>query len=107
MMPDFSEMIKKAKEMQEKMKEAQDNIKNIQVEGSSGGNLVKIVMSGDYEIKSIIVSEEAKKEKTDILLDLIIAAYNNAKENLKRKSNDELSKITGGIIPGDLNFPLK
>ena len=107
MMPDFSEMIKKAKEMQEKMKEAQDNIKNIQVEGSSGGDLVKIIMSGDYEIKSIIVSEEAKKEKTDILLDLIIAAYNNAKENLKRKSNDELSKITGGIIPGDLNFPLK
>ena len=107
MMPDFSEMIKKAKEMQEKMKEAQDNIKNIQVEGSSGGNLVKIIMSGDYEIKSIIVSEEAKKEKTDILLDLIIAAYNNAKENLKRKSNDELSKITGGIIPSDLNFPLK
>ena len=92
-MPDFSEMIKKAKEMQEKMKEAQDNIKNIQVEGSSGGNLVKIIMSGDYEIKSIIVSEEAKKEKTDILLDLIIAAYNNAKENLKRKSNEELSKI--------------
>ena len=106
-MPDFSEMIKKAKEMQEKMKEAQDNIKNIQVEGSSGGDLVKIIMSGDYEIKSIIVSEEAKKEKTDILLDLIIAAYNNAKENLKRKSNDELSKITGGIIPSDLNFPLK
>ena len=63
MMPDFSEMIKKAKEMQEKMKEAQDNIKNIQVEGSSGGNLVKIIMSGDYEIKSIIVSEEAKKER--------------------------------------------
>ena len=82
-MPDFSEMIKKAKEMQEKMKEAQDNIKNIQVEGSSGGDLVKIIMSGDYEIKSIIVSEEAKKEKTDILLDLIIAAFNNAKENLK------------------------
>ena len=51
MMPDFSEMIKKAKEMQEKMKEAQDNIKNIQVEGSSGGDLVKIIMSGDYEIK--------------------------------------------------------
>tara|TARA_B100001121_G_C18220115_1_gene403249 strand:+ start:33 stop:356 length:324 start_codon:yes stop_codon:yes gene_type:complete len=107
-MPDFSEMIKKAKEMQEKMKEAQDNIKNIQVEGSSGGNLVRIIMSGDYEIKSIIVSEEAKKEKIDILLDLIIAAYNNAKENLKRKSNEELSKITGGInLPSDLNFPLK
>ena len=106
-MTNFTDMLSKAKEMQEKMKEAQDNIKNIQVEGSSGGDLVKIIMSGDYEIKSIIVSEEAKKEKTDILLDLIIAAYNNAKENLKRKSNEELSKITGGINPSDLNFPLK
>ena len=105
-MPDFSEMIKKAKEMQEKMKEAQDNIKNIQVEGSSGGNLVKIIMSGDYEIKSIIVSEEAKKEKTDILLDLIIAAYNNAKENLKKKSAEELSKVTGGLnLPLDFKLP--
>ena len=106
MMPDFSEMIKKAKEMQEKMKEAQDNIKNIQVEGSSGGDLVKIIMSGDYEIKSIIVSEEAKKEKTDILLDLIIAAYNNAKENLKKKSAEELSKVTGGLnLPKDFKLP--
>ena len=105
-MPDFSEMIKKAKEMQEKMKEAQENIKNIQVEGSSGGNLVKIIMSGDYEIKSIIVSEEAKKEKTDILLDLIIAAYNNAKENLKKKSSEELSKVTGGLnLPLDFKLP--
>ena len=41
-------------------------------------------MSGDYEIKSIEISEEAKKEKQEIINDLIIAAYNNAKENLKK-----------------------
>ena len=61
-MPNFNDMLSKAKEMQEKMKEAQDIIKNIEVEGSSGGNLVKIILTGDYEIKSILLSEEAKKE---------------------------------------------
>ena len=60
-------------------------IKNIQVEGVSGGNLVKVVLSGDYELKSIVISESAKNESQDIINDLIIAAYNNAKDNLKKK----------------------
>ena len=67
----------------------------------SGGNLVKVILSGDYEIKLIEISEEAKKESQEIINDLIIAAYNNAKENLKKKSAEELSKVTGG-----LNLPL-
>tara|TARA_B100001027_G_scaffold211307_1_gene179356 strand:- start:315 stop:635 length:321 start_codon:yes stop_codon:yes gene_type:complete len=105
-MTDFSDMLKKAKAMQEKMKEAQNQIKNIQVEGLSGGNLVKVKLSGDYELKSIEISEDAKKESQDIINDLIIAAYNNAKENLKKKSAEELSKITGGInLPLDFKLP--
>ena len=105
-MADFSEMLQKAKQMQQKMKEAQDEIKNIQVEGVSGGNLVKVILSGDYELKSILISENAKKESQEIINDLIIAAYNNAKENLKKKSSEELEKITGGIkLPFDIKFP--
>ena len=105
-MPDFTDMLSKAKAMQVKMKEAQDAIKNIQVEGVSGGNLVKVVLSGDYELKSIYISDNAKKESQDIINDLIIAAYNNAKENLKKRSSEELSKITGGInLPFDIKFP--
>ena len=65
----------------EKMKEAQDLIKKIEVEGQSGGNLVKVILTGDYELKSIIITEEAKKEEQEIINDLIKAAYNNAKEN--------------------------
>mgnify|MGYP001989030777 CR=1 FL=1 len=49
--------------MQAKMKAAQDSIKNIEAVGESGGNLVKVILTGDYEIKSITVSEEAKKEQ--------------------------------------------
>ena len=76
-MTNFSDMLSKAKAMQEKMKEAQEQIKKIEVEGISGGSLVKVILTGDYEIKSILISDEAKKEKQEIVNDLIIAAYNN------------------------------
>ena len=105
-MPDFTDMLSKAKEMQAKMKAAQESIKNIEVEGVAGGNLVKVTLTGDYEIKAITVSEEAKKESGEIINDLIIAAYSNAKEKLKKKSSEELAKATGGInLPFDLKFP--
>ena len=104
-MTNFSDMLSKAKVMQEKMKEAQDQIKKIEVEGEAGGKLVKVILSGDYELKSIIISDAAKKENQEIINDLIIAAYNNAKENLK-KSAEELSKVTGGLnLPLDFKLP--
>ena len=105
-MTNFTDMLSKAKEMQKKMKEAQDAIKKIEVEGEAGGNLVKVTLTGDYEIKAIKVSEEAKKESNEIIYDLIIAAFNNAKDKLKKKSSDELSKVTGGLnLPFDFKLP--
>ena len=63
-------------------------------------------MTGDYELKSIIISDEAKKEDLTIINDLIKAAYNNAKENLKKRSSEELSKATGGLnLPADFKLP--
>ena len=105
-MSNFSDMLSKAKAMQEKMKEAQDQIKKIEVHGMSGGNLVKVTLTGDYEIKSIEITDAAKKESQEIINDLIIAAFNNAKENLKKKSAEELSKVTGGLnLPLDFKMP--
>ena len=105
-MTNFSDMLSKAKAMQEKMKEAQDQIKKIEVSGVSGGNLVKVILKGDYEIKSIEITEAAKKENQEIINDLIIEAFNNAKENLKKKSAEELSKVTGGLnLPLDFKLP--
>ena len=105
-MNNFSDMLSKAKAMQEKMKEAQDQIKKIEVSGMSGGNLVKVTLTGDYEIKSIEITDAAKKENQEIINDLIIAAYNNAKENLKKKSAEELSKVAGGLnLPMDFKLP--
>ena len=105
-MTNFSDMLSKAKAMQEKMRDVQSQIKKIEVEGLSGGNLVKVILTGDYEIKSIEISEAAKKESQEIINDLIIAAYNHAKENLKKKSAEELSKVTGGLnLPLDFKLP--
>ena len=105
-MNNFSDMLSKAKAMQEKMKEVQNQIKKIEVEGMSGGNLVKVILSGDYELKSINITDAAKNETQEIINDLIIAAYNNAKENLKKKSAEELSKVTGGLnLPLDFKLP--
>ena len=105
-MTNFSDMLSKAKVMQEKMKEAQEQIKKIEVQGMSGGNLVKVILTGDYEIKSIEITEAASRESQEIINDLIIAAYSNAKENLKKKSAEELSKVTGGLnLPLDFKLP--
>ena len=105
-MTNFADMLSKAKAMQDKMKEVQEQIKKIEVEGESGGNLVKVILTGDYELKSITISDKAKQEGQEIINDLIIAAYNNAKENLKKKSAEELSKVTGGLnLPMDFKLP--
>ena len=105
-MTNFSDMLSKAKAMQEKMREAQDQIKKIEVEGVSGGNLVKVTLAGDYELKKIEITDVAKNENQEIINDLIIAAYNNAKDNLKKKSAEELAKATGGLnLPSDFKLP--
>jgi hypothetical protein len=105
-MNDFSDILSKAKKVQDKMKEVQENLKKIEVEGASGGNLVKVVLSGDHEMKSISIDPNAKNEKEEILNDLIIAAYNDCRDKLKKKTSEELSKASGGIsLPVDFKLP--
>ena len=105
-MNNFSDMLSNAKKMQEKMKEVQESLKKIEVEGVSGGNLVKIILGGDYELRSISISPSAKNEKDEILNDLIIAAHDDAKEKLKKKTSEELLKATGGInLPAGFKLP--
>jgi len=105
-MTDFIKILDKAKELEKKMKESQEKIKNITVEGVSGSNSVKIALNGDGEMIKIDISPETMKEKQSIIEDLIVAAYNNAKTQLKSKTSEEISKATGGFgIPG-FKWPL-
>jgi len=105
-MADFSDLISQAKKMQEKMKETQDILKKIEVEGISGGNTVKIIMNGDGELKKIILDKNLFKEPKEIVEDLILAAHNDAKSKLKKKTSEEISKVTGGIdLPPGFKLP--
>ena len=105
-MTDFSKILDKAKELEAKMKESQEKIKNIRVEGVSGSNSVKVILDGEGEMQKIEISDEILKEQKSIIEDLIVAAHNSAKTQLKSKTNDEISKATGGLgIPG-FKWPL-
>ena len=100
-MTDFSKILNKAKELEAKMKESQEKIKNIEVEGTSGANSVKVKLNGDGEMIELKISPETIREEKSIIEDLIVAAHNNAKTQLKSKTSEEISKATGGFgIPG-------
>ena len=105
-MTDFNKILDKARELEAKVKESQKNIKNIRVEGVSGSNSVKVVLDGEGEMQKIEISDQLLSEQKSIIEDLIIAAHNNAKAKLKNKTNEEISKATGGLgIPG-FKWPL-
>jgi nucleoid-associated protein EbfC len=105
-MTDFNKILDKAKELESKMKESQEKIKNITAEGVSGSNSVKIILNGENEMLKVKLSEEIIKEDRAIIEDLIVAAHNNAKEKIKTKTSEEISKTTNGFgIPG-FKWPL-
>jgi len=105
-MTDFSKILDKAKELESKMKESQEKIKNISVTGVSGGDSVKITLNGEGEIINLDISSDIFKEDKAIIEDLVKAAHNNAKSQLKSKTSEEISKATGGFgIPG-FKWPL-
>jgi DNA-binding YbaB/EbfC family protein len=105
-MTDFKKILDKAKEIESKMKDSQQKIKDIESEGTSGSNSVKVTLNGDNEMLKIDLSEEVMKEDKIIIEDLIIAAHNNAKAKLKSKTSEEISKATDGFgIPG-FKWPL-
>ena len=105
-MTDFSRILDKAKELEAKMRQSQEKIKSIRAEGVSGSNSVKITLDGEGEMQKIEISSEILKEDKSVVEDLIVAAHNNAKAQLKSKTTEEISKATGGLgIPG-FKWPL-
>ena len=105
-MKDLNKILDKAKELEAKMKESQQNIKKIKAEGISGADSVKVILDGEGEMQKIEISDNTLKENKTIIEDLIVAAHNNAKAQLKNKTTEEISKATGGFgIPG-FKWPL-
>ena len=105
-MNDFSNLISQAKKMQEKMNETQEALKAIEIEGVSGGGTIKLIMNGDGGLKKINIDEKLLKESKEIIEDLLVAAHNDAKTKLKKKTSEEISKVTGGVsLPPGFKLP--
>ena len=99
-------MLEQAKSIQNKMKETQESIKKIEAEGVAGGGTVKVYLNGDGELTKLYISPEMRKENKEILEDLIVAAHGDAKQKVKIKASEELSKVTGGIpLPSGFKWP--
>ena len=102
----FNDMMKKAQEMQKKMQEMQNSLSNLEVEGTSGGGMVKVIMNCKNEVKKIDVDPSIiKQDDKTMMEDLIVAALNDAKSKAEEKSQDEMKKLTGGLgLPPGMPF---
>ena len=106
-MNDFNNMLKQAQELQNKMADAQKKVEQLEAEGSSGGGLIKIIVDGKNLVKSVHIDNSLiNNDEKEILEDLIVAAFNDAKEKIQKKISEEMSSITGGIkLPPGVKLP--
>ena len=106
-MNNMSQIMKQAKAMQEKMAEMQKKIEETEIEGSSGGGAVKIVMNGKHEVKNLFIDPSiVNSEEKEVLEDLITAALNDVNKKIAENTNDQLGSISGGMgLPPGLKLP--
>lgn len=99
-------MMKQVQQMQAKMAQMQADLENTEIEASAGGGMVKVVVNGKNELKSITIEPEVvNPEDVEMLQDLIVAALNQAREKTQEMQQQQMSSLTGGLnLPG-LNLP--
>ncbi|API87059.1 YbaB/EbfC family nucleoid-associated protein [Francisella uliginis] len=106
---DMSKLMQQAQKMQEQMKKAQEERDNMEVNGESGAGLVKVTMTGKYDVKSVNIDDSLMKEDKEMLEDLIAAAVNSAVKKIEENSSSsdlqQMAKDAGIDIPGGMNFP--
>ena len=103
-MKNMGGLLQQAQQMQRKMLEIEKKLHEMEVIGSVSGGLIKVIMSGKGNVKSIKI-DPSLKEDTEVLEDLIVAAISEAKKNADKLSESEMKAVTGGMpIPPGINF---
>lgn len=105
-MKDFASMMKQAQQLQSRMAQMQEELETLQVEGSAGGGLVRVTLSGKGELRQVSIDPGlAKPEEVEIVEDLIIAAHGDAKGKLELALRDKMKEVTGGMpLPPGLSL---
>lgn len=106
-MRDLMGMMGKAKEMQAKFEAMQEEIANLEMTGQSGGGVVRVTMSGRFEMKKLDIDPSVfKEEDAEILEDLIVAAHNDAKGKVEAEMQKKTEEMTAGLpIPPGMKLP--
>tara|TARA_B100001057_G_scaffold483183_1_gene559574 strand:- start:471 stop:794 length:324 start_codon:yes stop_codon:yes gene_type:complete len=106
-MVNIGNMMKQAQQLQKKMAEAQDKLNEIEVEGSSGGGLVRVTATAKGNFKRISIDDTLlNNDEKEMLEDLIIAAINDAKQKGENAAQEEMKSLTGGLpLPPGMKLP--
>ncbi|MGB7755401.1 MAG: YbaB/EbfC family nucleoid-associated protein [Salinisphaera sp.] len=102
----IGKMMQQAQAMQGKMQEAQKELAQMEITGEAGAGLVKVVMTGKYEVKKVNIDPSALEEDAEFLEDLVAAAINDAVQHVEAASKEKMSEMTGGMdLPEGMNLP--
>ena len=103
-MNNMSGLLQQAQQMQRKMLEIDKKLDEMEVIGSVSGGLITVTMTGKGNVKSIKI-DPSLKEDTEVLEDLILAAFSEAKKNADKLSETEMKSVSGGMpMPPGIKF---
>jgi len=106
-MKNLGNMLKQAQQMQTKMAEMQAKMAELEVAGQSGGGMVKVTLNGKGELRKLKIDPAlADRDEVEVLEDLIVAAFNDAKGKVETMMAEEMAKVTGGLqLPPGMKLP--
>lgn len=99
-------LMKQAQKMQEDMQKMQQEIAELEIEGQSGGGLVKVIMNGRHELLKVAIDDSLMQDDREMLEDLMAAAVNDASHKLESVSKEKMGSLTNGMnLPGGMQMP--
>jgi DNA-binding YbaB/EbfC family protein len=106
-MKNLGNMMKQAQQMQQRMQEMQAALDLVEMQGASGGGLVKVTVNGKGDLKHVNLDKSLMDpEETEVLEDLIVAAFADAKAKVELHVSTEMAKVTGGLkLPPGIKLP--
>jgi DNA-binding YbaB/EbfC family protein len=97
-MKDLMKMMQKAQEIQGRMQQFQEELTRLEIEGQSGGGLVKVTLNGKMEARAVKIDPSLiKPEEAEMLEDLILAAFQDAKGRIESTMQEKMKEVTGGL----------
>jgi nucleoid-associated protein EbfC len=106
-MKNLGQMMKQAQQMQERMAELQAKLDAVELTGASGGGLVQVTLTGKGQMRKLKIDRSlVDPAEIEVLEDLILAAFNDARARVESHVGEEMSKLTGGLnLPPGLKLP--